>query len=80
MEDALLREIRQFLAETGMGPHYFGKLASNNSELVVRLERGKTITLRTATNVRRFISQQRLAAKRLSSSTEADPSDREAAE
>jgi hypothetical protein len=65
MEDALLREIRQFLTETGMGAHYFGKLASNNSELVVRLERGKTITLRTAVNVKQFMARYRRSQRGL---------------
>lgn len=59
MEDTLLRDIRKFLGETGMSPSYLGKLAVNNSEVVSRLERGKTVTLRTAVTLRRFMGGYR---------------------
>jgi hypothetical protein len=59
MEEALLREIRTFLAETRMSASYFGKLAVNNSEIVPRLEAGKTVTLRTVTRARRFMASRR---------------------
>lgn len=59
MEDALLREIRSFLAESRMSPTYFGKAAVGNSEMVGRLEAGKTVTLRTAEKARRFIASRR---------------------
>lgn len=59
METDLLREIRKFLKETGMGRSYFGKVAAGNSELVTRLEEGKTVTLRTADKARNFIAERR---------------------
>lgn len=61
METDLLREIRKFLKQTGMGPSYFGKAATGNSELVARLEGGKTITLRTAVKARSFMEARRRA-------------------
>jgi hypothetical protein len=59
MEDALLREIRTFLAESRMSPTYFGKAAVGNSEMVGRLEAGNTVTLRTAEKARKFIASRR---------------------
>jgi hypothetical protein len=59
MESGLLNEIQQFLRATGMGPTYFGKLAAGNTELVGRLQAGKTITLRTAERARRFMAERR---------------------
>jgi len=55
----LLSEIRDFLAETGMGRSYFGKRATGNSELVQRLEAGGSVTLVTAAKVREFMAEQR---------------------
>ncbi|TAM96259.1 MAG: hypothetical protein EPN45_21210 [Rhizobiaceae bacterium] len=65
MNTDLLHEIRNFLAESKMGNSYFGKAACGNSELVNRLENGRTITLETAEKVRAFI-----AARRKSSDSE----------
>lgn len=58
MATELLSEIRDFLARTGMGPSYFGKVACGNSELVERLEAGKTVTLVTADKIRQFIAER----------------------
>ena len=55
----LLEEIREFLAETGMGASYFGKKAASNSELVARLEDGGRVWPETAKKVRSFIAQER---------------------
>ena len=55
----MLTDIHGFLAETGMGKSYFGKAACGNSELVDRLEAGKTITLATAEKVRGFMERRR---------------------
>jgi hypothetical protein len=63
MSDRLLTEIRSFLAESGMGPSYFGRLAVGNSELVNRLEQGKTITLVTAERIREFIAERRASVE-----------------
>lgn len=60
----LLREIKTFLAHTGMGPSSFGKRATGNSELVRRLEAGRTITIRTADKVKSFISKYPRARKK----------------
>ena len=55
----LLAEITAFLDETGMGASYFGRLAAGNSELVSRLQAGKTVTLATAETVHTFIAKRR---------------------
>lgn len=39
-----------------MGKSYFGKAACGNSELVSRLERGRTVTLATAERVNAFMA------------------------
>jgi len=52
----LLQEIDSFLAQTGMGPSYFGKLAARNSELVKRLRDGRRVWPETEREVREFIS------------------------
>lgn len=59
METGLLSEIHEFLRETGMSKTYFGKRAVGNSELVSRLEVGKTVTLKTASTIRIFIADER---------------------
>lgn len=51
----LLGEIRHFLTKCPMGPSYFGKRAVGNSELVARLEAGKSVQLDTAAKVRAFM-------------------------
>lgn len=58
MATDLLSEIRAFLARTGMGPSYFGKVACGNSELVERLQAGKTVTLVTADRVRQYMAEK----------------------
>ena len=63
MSDDFLTEIRAFLKQTGMGPSYFGKASCGNSELVERLEKGKTVTLVTAERVRGFMRDRRAIAK-----------------
>jgi hypothetical protein len=55
--DELHQEVKAFLAATGMGPTYFGQRATGDSKLVMRLERGGTVTLPTAEKVRKFISE-----------------------
>lgn len=60
MSTDLLGEIRTFLSETGMGPSYFGKAACGNSEVVGRLEAGRTVTLATAEKIRDFIRDRRV--------------------
>jgi hypothetical protein len=61
---SLRDEIRLFLEETGMSSSYFGKRAAGNSELVSRLEMGRTVTLPTAERIRRFIAERRARLKR----------------
>lgn len=51
----LLGEIRRFLAVHPIAPTYFGKRAVGNSELVSRLEAGRSVTLDTAAKVRAFM-------------------------
>lgn len=59
MASDLLSEIHDFLAETGMGPSYLGKQAVGNSEIVKRLEAGRTIQLDTAEKLRAFMRAKR---------------------
>jgi hypothetical protein len=59
MNGDLISDIRKFLSETGMGPSYFGKAACGNSEVVGRLESGRTITLETAERIRAFMAERR---------------------
>lgn len=61
MEKEFLSEIHEFIAETGMSPSYFGKAACGNSELVARLEVGKTVTLVTVERARTFMRHRRAA-------------------
>ena len=68
MDNELLSEIRSFLAQTGMGPSYFGKASCGNSELVERLESGGRIWPETADKVRAFMAER---IKRDPSSAEA---------
>lgn len=58
MSPQLLREIERFIASTGMGPTYFGKLAVGNPMLVKRLRQGQRVTLETAERVRAFIAER----------------------
>ena len=55
----ILQEIEAFLAETGMGASYFGKVAVGNSELVGRLRSGNPVLNRTEDKVRGFIRSRR---------------------
>lgn len=57
--NSLLSEIEDFLAETGMGPSYFGKQAVKNSEIVNRLRAGRRIWPETETQIRDFMSRRR---------------------
>ena len=59
MDNELLTEIRAFLAETNMGPSYFGKASCGNSELVERLESGRRVWPETADKVRAFIAERK---------------------
>ena len=63
MANDLLKEIRDFLARTEKGPSYFGKASCGNSELVDRLESGRTVTLVTADRVRAFMQSKSEAAR-----------------
>tara|TARA_R110000868_G_C10761952_1_gene753970 strand:+ start:83 stop:295 length:213 start_codon:yes stop_codon:yes gene_type:complete len=68
MDNELLSEIRSFLAQTNMGPSYFGKASCGNSELVERLETGRRVWPETADRVRAFMAER---MKRAPSNTEA---------
>ena len=65
----LLSEIEAFLAETGMGEMYFGKVAANDSGLVARLRAGTTpitgkpvfVRPDSQASVRAFIRKRRAA-------------------
>lgn len=55
----LLPDIETFLAETGMGPSYFGKQAAGNSEIVSRLRAGGRIWPETEKHLRDFMDRRR---------------------
>lgn len=59
LSEKLLSEVNDFLRETGMGPSYFGKAASGNSELVTRLRAGGRVWPETADKVRIFMREHR---------------------
>lgn len=52
----LLSDIEAFLADTGMGVSYFGKIATGNSELVARLKEGKRCWPETEQKARSFMA------------------------
>lgn len=58
----LLAEVEAFLAETGMGPQYFGRRAVGNSELVLRLRRNRRVWPETEAKVRKFMEERREAS------------------
>ncbi len=62
--EKLLSDIDVFLSETGMGPSYFSKSASGNSELVKRLRAGGRLWPETEKKVRDFMRSHRKAAAR----------------
>lgn len=69
MTKQLLKDIEEFLAETGMGEFRFGLLAARNGRLVERLRAGKTpggkpILVRPETEeaVRAFMEEKRAEA------------------
>jgi predicted transcriptional regulator len=62
--EKLLSDIDAFLDETGMGPSYFSKAASGNSELVKRLRGGGRFWPETEKKVRDFMRNHRKAASR----------------
>lgn len=56
---SLIQDIDAFLAETGMGPSYFGKRAARNSEIVARLRAGRRVWPETENQIRAFIETER---------------------
>jgi hypothetical protein len=57
--ETLLSDIEVFLAETCMGPSYFGKVAVGNSEIVARLRAGRRVWPETEALLRNFMAQRR---------------------
>jgi hypothetical protein len=57
MEQQLLTDIRAFMDAHKMAPAYFGKLACGNTQLLRRLESGKTVTVKTYVRVRTFLNE-----------------------
>jgi hypothetical protein len=64
MPNPLLTEIRAFLKKTGMGSSYFGRVATGNSELVKRLEKGGRVWPETEVKARAFMLQHRRTGNR----------------
>lgn len=60
MHTPLLKEIDEFLSETGLGPHRFGILAAKNGRLVERLRAGRRIWPDTESQIREFMASERL--------------------
>ena len=55
----LLREIKAFLAESGMAATTFGQRAASNSHLVGRLEKGGNVTGKVADKITAYIADER---------------------
>lgn len=55
-EQTLLDLVEAFLSRTGMGEHYFGKMAAGNTMLVPRLRAGRGVMVETDRRVRRYIA------------------------
>lgn len=55
----LLRKIEWYLAQTGMGPFYFGQQAAGNTMLVARLRAGKRNWPETIEKVEDYIEAER---------------------
>lgn len=64
MHPILLADIDTFLAETGMGEKYFGKVSAGNSEVVPRLRKGGRIWPETEAKIRAFMLTRQQPAKR----------------
>ncbi len=58
---AVLTEIEDFLAATGMAPTTFGKDAVNDGHFVARLRGGSNITIGTIDRARSFMEGRRAA-------------------
>lgn len=56
-ETKLLAAIKRFLAETGMSQTTFGQESIGERGLVVRLEAGRSVTLKTADRIRAFMRE-----------------------
>lgn len=59
MRDKLLKDIEEYLSETGTGPEYFGRKAGASANIVGRLRAGRDVHTRTYETVRNFISEWR---------------------
>lgn len=57
--DELVREIEDFLDETGMTPTKFGVDATGDRALMITLRGGRDVTLATADKIRTFMVEQR---------------------
>lgn len=55
--EPILPHIERHLAETGVGPSYFGRKACGNSELVSRLRAGGGCTVETYIKVMEYIAR-----------------------
>lgn len=54
--EPLIDLVERFLARSGMGMHYFGKVAAGNTMLVPRLREGRSVMVETDQRVRRYIA------------------------
>jgi hypothetical protein len=55
----VLKQIEEFCDESGMGVTTFGRKAIGDANLVSNLRAGRSLTLKTANAVLRFIAAQR---------------------
>lgn len=56
--DQLISEIDAFLARTGMAPTALGRASIGDPHLVRNLRSGRTVTLKSADKVRRFMAAE----------------------
>jgi hypothetical protein len=60
---ALIAQIEAFIAERGIAPTTFGRLAVNDGKFVARIKAGGDLTSRTADRVRAFMQAPKPAPK-----------------
>lgn len=58
-DDILLQHVEEFLNETGMATTRFGREAMGEASLVARMREGRSLSLRNANKLLRFMEEYR---------------------
>lgn len=59
MEPEIIKEVRAFMAETGLSAHRVGIIAADNGRLIERLEKGGRVWPETSAKIRKRIADYR---------------------